>query len=170
VPANTEINLPIKSPDNDVPFIPAPAPEPTIIEIPTQPQPEAIIITPANPTMPTITAPPFEPPKNELSVLDKEQTKVEKMKQLEIDLENAYKKLNEKPETFSFLKTWKGAEKVGAITGSVISILGGISAVFIAYTPALSQFMSPDNIASIGAGLGICTVIAKTIYSTFNPK
>ena len=185
VPANTEINLPIRSPDNDVPFV-AP-PEPTIIEVPSiisnpedviatpvvitdEPQPEAII-TPAPITMPTITVPDITPPTNDMEVLDRELKVIEKLKRLEDDAAKVYEIVNTaKPETFSWLKQWRGAERVAAVTGTSIAILGGISASFVAITPALSEFISPNVIAIIGACIAISTIVSKTIYSIVNNK
>ena len=173
-PANVEILPPTPSPDNDKPFVAPPEPEPTIIEvpivIPNEPQLEAII-TPAPITMPTITAPDIIPPTNDMEALDKELKLVEKLKRLELDAAKVYEIVNTaKPETFSWLKQWRGAERVAAVTGTSIAILGGISASFVAITPALSEFISPNVIAIIGACIAISTIVSKTIYSIVNNK
>jgi hypothetical protein len=136
-----------------------------------QPQPEAQV--PAQPTMPTITLP--EPQVEEKLNLETELKLVEALKQvdelrsqivarqkadiLEKDLDlGEYKK-----ESFSFLKAFKGAEKVGGITATILLFLGYL----LANLSSLTGVLPPSLVAQITTGIVVLTMILKSIYSTF---
>jgi hypothetical protein len=136
-----------------------------------QPQPEAQI--PAQPTMPTITLP--EPQVEEKLNLEAELKLVEANKTinelrsqivarqkadiLEKDLDlGEYKK-----ESFSFLKAFKGAEKVGGITATILLFLGYL----LANLSSLNGILPPSSIAQITTGIVVLNMILKSIYSTF---
>ena len=139
--------------------------------IPVQPQPEAIT-TPAQPNMPTITieepTKPLQPNledtltidelRKEVALLRAEKVQLMKANQLANDLD-----LNEvKKDSFSFLQAFKGAEKVGGITATIILILGYL----LANVSQLNGVISPQLIAQSTSVLSVLVLIAKSIYST----
>jgi hypothetical protein len=140
--------------------------------IPVQPQPEAIT-TPAQPIMPTISIEePVEPSqpnlkdtltidelRKEVALLRAEKVQLMKANQLASDLD-----LNEvKKESFSFLQAFKGAEKVGGVTATIILALG----YALANISQLNGVISPQLIAQSTSVLSVLVLVAKSIYSTF---
>jgi hypothetical protein len=137
------------------------------------PQPQQEAQTPANPTMPTIRIEePVEPSqpnlkdtltidelRKEVALLRAERVQLMKAEQLAHDLG-----LDEiKKESFSFLQAFKGAEKVGGVTATIILALG----YALANISQLNGVVSPQLIAQATSILSVLVLIAKSIYSTF---
>lgn len=169
-----QVATPPQSQVDSVNKIPEPIPAP----LPIQPQPEAISI-PAPTPMPTVSiekpfifSDPIQPQLPEPEPI--QQTLAERTMDLEQKLintqkalEQAHETISKKPEQFSILKAWKGAEQVGVISASVVSGVGILTASFVAYQPVLREFVDPSTISIIGASLGVLSIAAKTIYTLF---
>lgn len=146
VPANTEINLPIKSPDNDVPFIPP------------QPQPANPNITtlPIN-NMPTIGVTPDKPDINVNLPLKEVDLKMEN-KELKEQNSNLYVNLDKKTKANNIwlekLKSRKLWTAIVAISFSIISV----------YKPELKEVLTEVWTIALGY-IGI-----QGIDDIINPK